>query len=614
MKARTKIICTMGPSVTSPDAIAALIDAGMSVARLNMSHGTHSDHEKTIQMLKKVRREKKAPLAIMLDTKGPELRIGQLDQESFPVTAEMHLRIGDNLPDEDIPAVPLTPSSVLKEIPVGAQVLFCDGYIASRVIVKDEGGIVVEIENDGALRTGSGVNIPHVELDLPAVTERDIDDICFGCKQGVDLLATSFIRSAEHVLAIKELLAKQKSFHILVIAKIESALGVANFDAILQAADGIMVARGDLGVELPLPEVPKLQKMMIAKCNEAFKPVITATQMLESMISSPRPTRAEVSDVANAVYDGTDMVMLSGETAVGSYPIEAVSVMRQSALAAERDTHYREIFLRETASYTFHSLSVSVALAAVKTAYSSCGKGLVALTTRGFTARIMASFRPAIPILAITPDEASFHQLAFVWGVIPLLAKVANLEEGVALGSRWLLENERADYGDMIVVTSGSPFGVTGTTNMMMIDHIGEVRVRGKPGRGAPITAPVTLIVSFDPAGDYPVAGKLIVIPHCDERYRPLLAQAAGVIVQNHPDDLLSEEWARRLAKECDIPYLLRADAACYVLNEGEEVTLDPKKGVVFAGDGASSVDSLEKGVFLRRDLSRSRIDGVVRL
>ena len=374
----------MGPAVISRKKIAELIDAGMSIARINMSHGTHDEHGETIRLLKEVRKEKQVPLAIMLDTKGPEMRIGELEQGTLTLEAGMRVRLGAEAAAGNPITLPLNPSSVIADIPVGAQVLFCDGYIGSHVVDRDQEGITIEIENHGILRSGKGVNVPRVDLDLPAVTERDIDDICFGCLQGIDLLATSFIRSAEHILEIKELLAREKSFHVLVIAKIESALGVENFDAILQAADGIMVARGDLGVELPLHEVPKLQKMMIQKCNQAFKPVITATQMLESMIGSPRPTRAEVSDVANAVYDGTDMVMLSGETAVGKYPTKAVSVMRKAALAAERDIHYREIFFRGTAAATFHAVSFSVALAAVKTAYSSHGKGLIALTTRGF--------------------------------------------------------------------------------------------------------------------------------------------------------------------------------------------------------------------------------------
>lgn len=557
----------------------------MSVARINMSHSNQAEHARVISMLKEVRKEKKVPLAIMLDTKGPEMRVGDLQKETLTLKAKMRVRLGKGGEKGDLPVLPITPAAVVADLPIGAQVLFCDGYISSHVVDRDREGVIIEIDNPGILRSGNGVNIPHVDIDLPAVTKKDISDICFGCRQGVDLIAASFIRSAEHVLAIKELLAEEKAFHILVFAKIESALGVKNFDSILQAADGIMVARGDLGVELPLHEVPKLQKVMIKKCNKAFKPVVTATQMLESMISNLRPTRAEVSDVANAVYDGTDMVMLSGETAVGAYPIEAVTVMKRTILATERDTLYRDIFFRETKECIFHTSSFSIALAAVKTIYSSGGKGLIALTTRGFTARIMASFRPEMPIIAITPDEECYHQLAFVWGVIPLLAKVSDLQGGIDCGSAFLLKKELAEYGDLIVITSGSPFGVTGTTNMMMIDHIGKVRVRGKPGRGKPISARVTLIVSFDPESDYPVAGKLVVIPHCDERYEALLEKAAGVILQNHPDDLHSERWARRLSKQLGLPLLVRADAACYVLKEGEEVTLDPVKGVVFAGN-----------------------------
>lgn len=588
MKTQTKMICTMGPSVAEKKKLEALIDAGMNVARINMSHGDYNKHEETIQNLKEVRQKKGVPLSILLDTKGPEIRLGQLDEEKMLLEQGKKIRLGTKMERGEILTLPITPPSVLREFPLGTQVLFCDGYISSKVIDTDPDGVTIQIENSGVVSTGKGINVPHVNLDLPAVTDQDIEDIRFGCRQKFDLIAASFIRSEKHIFAIKELLASENSLHILVFAKIESALGVKHFDSILQAADGIMVARGDLGVELPLEEVPKLQKMMIKKCNRVLKPVVTATQMLESMIHHPRPTRAEVSDVANAVYDGTDLVMLSGETAVGNYPIEAALVMKQTILAAEKDMHYRNIFSRETDTRPFFSTAISIAMAAVQTAYVSNAKGIIALTSNGLTARMMAAFRPEMPIIAITADRASYHQLACFWGVIPFFQKVSDLEEGVECGSEWLLEQGKAENGDLVIVTSGSPFGVGGTTNMIRINHIGQVIVRGKPATGEEIpdkkvSAPVTLAAFKENILSSQVSGKIAVILFCDKHCEPLLKDAVGIILQNHPYDLHSEKWAYQIAKKLDIPLLVQANAATHILKENQEVTIDPRKGVVFS-------------------------------
>ncbi|MBU6446214.1 MAG: pyruvate kinase, partial [Verrucomicrobia bacterium] len=323
MRTRTKIVCTIGPAVCSYEKILELIDAGMNVARLNFSHGTHEEHLRTIHFLQKARAEKGVPLAIMLDTHGPKIRVGKLPNDAI------RLKPGDRLTlveKESLKQneVPIHPIEIIEALSVGMRLLFDDGYITTEVIEKGERRAVLEVKNPGELKSGKGVNIPGAHIPLPALTDSDIDDIKFGCEHDIDYIAASFIRSAHHILTIKQLLSQEGKPEIQVIAKIESTQGVDNFDSIVQVADGIMVARGDLGVEVDLALVPKLQKMMIRKCYQACKPVVTATQMLESMIHNPRPTRAEVSDVANAIYDGTSLVMLSGETAVGKYPIETV--------------------------------------------------------------------------------------------------------------------------------------------------------------------------------------------------------------------------------------------------------------------------------------------------
>lgn len=584
MLTRTKIICTMGPAVSKYQKILQLIDAGMNVARINMSHGNHDEHEKLIEMLKKARRERQVPLAIMLDTRGPEIRVGKIKGNAISLKKGQYLKIKRETSPDLEEGIYLTPSEIIEDIQLHANVLFDDGYIKSRVVEKTATEITVEIRNSGILRSQKGVNIPHAELNLPAITEQDIRDIIFGCKQEIDLLAASFIRSSDHVLEIKQLLSKHQSSHILLIAKIESSLGVKNFESILQAADGIMIARGDLGVELPITQVPKLQKMMIRKCYQAFKPVVTATQMLESMIENPRPTRAEVSDVANAIYDSTSAVMLSGETAVGKYPIETVRLMRSTIIAAEKDFEYEEFFYRDVARHVFNNISPSVSLAAVKTAYASRGEALITLTTSGFTARVMSRFRPEMPIIAVTPQEKTYHQLAFIWGVVPIHATVNDVKQGMLKASYFALKNKLLSYGDLIVVTSGSPFGISGTTNMMLVDHIGDVLIRGMPGSGKRIRGKVALILSDDSDASRLVKGRLVVLAHCDEKHKSSLKGAIGIILQNHVDDSHSEEMGKLIAHELHIPILLRADAACSILKDDQIITLDPAKGLVFEG------------------------------
>ncbi|MEM8727725.1 MAG: pyruvate kinase [Chlamydiota bacterium] len=580
MRTRTKIICTLGPATDSYEKIIQLIDAGMNVARVNMSHGLYEDHKKTIDKLKKARKERGVPLAIMLDTKGPEMRIGTLDT---PLALDKGTElIVTKAPKEG--EITIEPFQVIRDLKVGGDILFDDGYITGKIVQKKRDRLVIEIQNPGMLKSQKGVNIPNVELALPAVTERDISDIAFGCKNGIDLLAASFIRSSEHIYTIKELLKRNQAGHVLVIAKIESALGVKNFDSILQAADGIMVARGDLGVELPITQVPKLQKVMIRKCYRSFKPVVTATQMLESMISNPRPTRAEVSDVANAIYDSTSAVMLSGETAIGKYPIETVELMRNAITEAEKDFDYEGFFHRDASGHIFHDIPSSVALSAVETAYSADGKALIALTTRGFTAKLMGRFRPEMPIIAVTPDEKTYHQLAFVWGTVPIHEKVNSVEEGVRKVGSYILNRRLVRYGDLIVITSGTPFGVSGTTNMIVVDSIGAVLVRGRPGKGERISGKVALFLSFDPERSYDFKNKIVVMSDCTAEYGPHLEGSLGLILQNHPDDFRSEELVREFAHHLKLPCLVRADAACTILKKDQLITLDPSKGLIFEG------------------------------
>lgn len=459
----------MGPSVNSYEKIIALIEAGMNVARLNFSHGTIDEHLEIIKLLKKARLDKKVPLAIMIDTKGPEIRLGRLKSGILDVLPGQRVHL---LRKEGEEGIVMTPEIVFDVLEVGMKILFDDGYIGGVIVEKSSFGVWVEIENAGTLKDYKGVNIPNVGVPLPAMTLEDIKAISFGCKEGVDIIAASFIRSAEHVLEIKQLLKEQGRPDIFVIAKIENIQGVNNFDSILSVADGIMVARGDLGVELPLYKVPSLQKMMIQKCYYFAKPVITATQMLESMIYNPRPTRAEVSDVANAIYDSTSAVMLSGETAIGLYPVETVKMMKSIILEAESKFPYQEFFHKDS-KREFHNISFSVAEAAVKTAYSANAKAIFAFTHSGLTARVIAKFRPQIPILALSATEESYHRMSVFWGVTPVPPYGAkNIEEALRYTSSYAQEIGVISSGDTILMTAGSPFGVSGTTNMMIVEKV----------------------------------------------------------------------------------------------------------------------------------------------
>jgi len=424
--------------------------------------------------------------------------------------------------------------------------------------------------------------MPHVVVPLPAMTERDIEDIKFGCSQDVDMLAASFIRSAQHVREIKGFLLEQGKPEILVLAKIENGLGIENFDSIVHIADGIMIARGDLGVELPIQEVPGLQKMMIRKCVQAAKPVVTATQMLESMINNPRPTRAEASDVANAIYDSTSAVMLSGETAVGQYPIQTVKLMRRIIEAAESDFSFLDFFYRDS-KIDSHDISSSIALASVKTAYSSGAKAIFAFTSTGSTARVISRFRPEMPIIALTPNEKTYNQLAFNWGVIPVTpAHANNAEEALAITSSFAREHELVQFGDLVVVTSGSPFGMSGTTNSMVVESIGEVLVRGDESEGEEIEGQINIVLTVDEYSTRASAGKIIVLSKFDEQMIPLVQKAKGIILQNLPEDLESENLAIKIAHELQIPIIVRADEALRRLSDGQTIMMDPGKGTVY--------------------------------
>lgn len=582
---KTKIVCTIGPSVNSLEKIKALIHSGMNVARLNFSHGDHIGHLETIARLKQAREELHQPLAIMLDTKGPEIRIGRIEGDVLPIKEGEKLTLcsyEDYLAKKFPHAVPILPESVLSKLKVGMLVLFNDGYLAATVVKEGADSVSISMNQEGALKTGNGINVPDADLDLPAMTQKDLEDIKLACDQDLDFIAASFIQSPEHVLSIRKYIREQGGTDIQIIAKIESFQGITHFDAILQVADGIMVARGDLGVEVPLHQVPQLQKSMIRKSYMAGKPVLTATQMLESMIQHPRPTRAEVSDVANSIYDGTSGVMLSGETAIGAYPIEVVKVMRNIITEAEQDFHY-ENFLGNYSREKYNDIPSSITVSAVKTAYNSRAKAIFAFTTSGSTARLLSRLRPRAPILTLTSEKKLFHQLAFNWGVIPCYAKTCtDMAEARLLLTEFALENGYVEEGDLVILVAGSPFGIKGTTNMMVVESIGAVLVRGLPGFGIRKEARVKLIHSIKEIEEHDTKDKVLVMHRCDDSYLNILKEAAGIILDNHPEDTESENYALLIAKALSLPIITRATGALRLIKEAQGITMDPERGVIY--------------------------------
>ena len=581
---RTKIICTIGPSVNSVEKILELIEAGMDVARLNFSHSNHDEHLKSIEHIKEARKRANQPVAILLDTKGPEIRLGKVLSDGVTVQKGTQLWLVKESCTGNSEKISIVPGHVLDLIPIGTSLLIDNGYIIASVIDKSEQGLLIEFENTGVIFSSKGVNVPNVDLQLPALTEKDMSDLRFGCANGIDIIAASFVRCADHVLAIKKLLAEEKKSEILVIAKIENNEGITNFDSIVHVADGIMIARGDLGVEVPLSQVPRLQKMMIRKCYMLGKPSVTATQMLESMINNPRPTRAEASDVANAIYDGTSAVMLSGETAVGKYPIETVKIMKSITLEAELDFKYLEFFDLHT-KLQYHDVPSAITLATVKTAYSLGAKAIFAFTSGGSTARLLGRLRPMMPIIAFTSNEKSYYQLALNWGVTPVhCSERTDPDMMLQEASDYALKHNLVSFGDLIVVTSGTPFWVTGTTNTLRVESIGDVLVRGDKGYGATIHANCTIVASAESKKPYEVRDQIIIIAASDDTYIPLMREAAGIILQNDVEDKASEKHLMKSAKALEKAAIVRADGAFRTLREGQLVTLDPKKALVYKG------------------------------
>ena len=467
MLRKTKIICTLGPAVDSEEQICALIKGGMNAARFNFSHGSHPEHLERLNMLKAVRDRMGCPVATILDTKGPEIRIKSFETKSVELNAgDTFTLTVDDVPGTDA-KVSVTYSKLNQEVEPDQVILIDDGLVAIRVQEIKGSDIVCQVENGGTLSANKSINIPGAHIQLPALTEKDVADIRFGVENDFDFIAASFVRRAADVEAVREVLHECGGESVKIIAKIENQEGVDNIDDILAAADGIMVARGDLGVEIPAAKVPYLQKQMIRKGLQAGKPVITATQMLDSMMRNPRPTRAEVSDVANAVYDGTGCVMLSGETAGGKYPLEALAAMVDIVTETEAAIDYWKKF-EKTQIATSSNVNDAITHTCCLTARDLNATAILAATSSGKTARMICRFRPACPVAALTMKEKTRRQLALCWGVVPFLTGEVNSTDRIfSLTTEVAVKEGLVQPGDTVVITAGVPLGKSGSTNLI---------------------------------------------------------------------------------------------------------------------------------------------------
>ena len=469
---RTKIICTMGPASSKKNTLRAMMRAGMDIARFNFSHGSHEEHRGRVDMVKNLREELNIPVALLLDTKGPEIRTKLLkDHKKITLEAgsEFTLTTGDIEGDET--RVAITYENLYKDVKKGGKILIDDGLIELEIENIKNGDIVCRVLNGGELGERKGINVPYVKVKLPGITEQDKEDILFGITQEFDYIAASFVRDAKAIKEIRQLLDENGGHDIGIIAKIENAEGVENIDEIIKAADGIMVARGDLGVEIPPSEVPYIQKMIIRKCNENYVPVITATQMLDSMIRNPRPTRAELSDVANAVYDGSSAIMLSGESAAGKYPVEAVKNMAETAEYTEKQINYGKRFAN--ADFQTKSIVDAISHATCAMAIDVDAKCIVVSSLTGRTVRMVSRFRCPVDIIGMTTSEKAWRKLNLSWGVKPVLCEEYNSMEVMFYNAMNEAKSVmKLKKGDHIVLTGGLINGKTGNTNVIKVETV----------------------------------------------------------------------------------------------------------------------------------------------
>ena len=574
---KTKIICTLGPASESEEVIRELMLAGMNVARLNFSHGTYEEQRGKLERVKKVREELGLPVALLLDTKGPEIRTGVLEK------GRIELKKGQTfvLTTEEIIGnegrVSITYKDLVKDVKAGDSILIDDGLIGLRVNKVTDKDIICTVENGGTVSNKKGINVPGVSLNMPFISKKDYEDIVFGIEEGFDYIAASFTRTADDILEIRRILEEKNCNHIKIIAKIENTQGVENIDDILRVSDGIMIARGDMGVEIPLEEVPVVQKKLIQKIFETGKPVITATQMLDSMIKNPRPTRAETTDVANAIYQGTSAIMLSGETASGQYPVEALKTMVKIALRTEADIDYNARFKKRTIMER-PDITNAVSHATCTTAVDLDAAAIITVTKSGRTVGMVSKHHPGCLIIGCCMDEYVCRQLNLYWGVQPIL--LDKEEDANELFKRAVEAAEKAGLvsrGDLTVLTAGVPLGITGTTNLIKVQVAGRILVTGKGITDKKVCGSLCVANSLEELQKNFHAGDVIVAPETTNEMLPQLRAASALVVEQGG----SNSHAAIVGLTLDIPVITGAANATEILKSGSVVMVDAETGTV---------------------------------
>jgi len=579
---KTKIVCTIGPASESVEKLVELINSGLNVCRLNFSHGDFEEHGARIVNIREAAKQTGKTVGILLDTKGPEIRTNTMEngaielEEGAEIIVSMTEVVGTN------EKFSITYPGLIDDVHVGSKILLDDGLIGLEVldVNKTDGEIKTKVLNPGTLKNKKGVNVPNVSVNLPGITEKDANDIVFGIEQGIDFIAASFVRRASDVLEIRELLEKHNAAHIQIISKIENQEGVDNIKEILEVSDGLMVARGDLGVEIPAEEVPLVQKDLIKQCNALGKPVITATQMLDSMQRNPRPTRAEASDVANAIFDGTDAIMLSGETAAGSYPVEAVQTMHSIASRAEQALNYSEI-LQQRSKQVGPSITDAIGQSVVHTALNLNASAIVAPTESGYTAKIVSKYRPQSPIVAVAANDSVARRLSLVWGVTPVVGeRVSTIDDMLDHAVNDAVKTGVVAHGDLVVITAGVPVGESGATNLMKVQVVGDVLAKGQGiGRKAAV-GKVVIAKTAEEANAKMTEGAILVTNSTDRDMISAIEKAGALITEE--GGLTSH--AAVVGLNLSIPVIVGVENATSVFSEDQDITVDASRGVVYNG------------------------------
>ena len=576
---KTKIVCTLGPSTDREGILREMIQAGLNVARFNFSHGTHAEHKARLDALKALREELDAPVAAMLDTKGPEVRLKDFAGGRVHLTAGQEFTLTTVQVEGDAHRCSITYGELPGDVKAGDTILLDDGLVRLTVLETSGTEIRCRVENDGDMKNHKGVNVPGVRLNMPYMSQQDRDDLLFGAEQGFDYVAASFVRSAADVRELRHVLDKAGS-RMRIIAKIENQEGVSNLPEILDAADGIMVARGDMGVEIDFAEIPLIQKNMIARCVACGKPVITATQMLDSMMENPRPTRAEITDVANAIYDGTSAIMLSGETAAGRYPVESVKTMDAIARRTESDINHVKRMTQMAGGRNRLSVAAATAHAACTTAQEIGADAILTVSQRGTTARLVSRFHPGTPIIACLLDQQVRRQMALYWGVEPIMMPYASsTDELVDFAVQAAAQAGVVHEGDLVVVTAGVPVGVAGTTNMIRIQQVGGALVNAVGIGEKKASGPLCICRSTDEVAEKFQPGDVLVVPYTTNELLPYIRQAAAVITE----EASVECHTATIGLALDKPVIVGAAGAVQRLTDGTMVTVDCARGLVRA-------------------------------